>query len=93
MAAKIPKHETDKEIHFLKSHSKKFEASSIDNIDWIGFYRLIKLRFWMGQNAGYFNKANQRYSFFYSINQSIFIPPKIKRIILSYIRSWNSKNT
>ena len=28
-----------------------------------------------------------------SINQSIFIPPKIKRHILSYIYSWKSKNT
>ena len=28
-----------------------------------------------------------------SINQSIFIPPKIKRHILSYISSWESKNT
>ena len=31
----------------------------------MGFYRLIKLRFCKGQNAGYFNKANQRYSFLY----------------------------
>ena len=30
-----------------------------------GVYRLIKLRFCMGQNAGYFIKANQRYSFFF----------------------------
>ena len=52
-------------ISFLKSHSKKLEASSFNNIKWIGFYRLIKLRFRMGQNAGYFNKANQRYSFFF----------------------------
>ena len=53
---------------FLKSPSKKLEAFSFNNIKWIGFYRLIKLRFCMGQNAGYFNKANQRYSFFiYSV--------------------------
>ena len=45
---------------------KKLEASSFNNIKWIGFFRLIKLRFCMGQNAGYFNKANQLYSFFYS---------------------------
>ena len=43
---------------------KKLEASSLNSIKWIGFYRLIKLSFWKGQNAGYFNKANQRYSFF-----------------------------
>ena len=55
---------TELKISFLKSHSKKLEASSFNNIKWIGFYRLIKLRFCMGQNAGYFNKANQRYSFF-----------------------------
>ena len=63
MAAKILKHERAEKISFLKSHSKKLEASSFDNIKWIGFYRLIKLRFCMGQNAGYFNKANQLYSF------------------------------
>ena len=39
------------------------QAPSFNNINWIGFYHLIKQRFWMGQNAGYFNKANQRYSF------------------------------
>ena len=52
MAAKILKHE-------------RAETSSFNNIKWIGFYHLIKLRFCMGQNAGYFNKANRRYSFFY----------------------------
>ena len=46
---------------------KTLEASSFNNIKLIGFYRLIKLRFYMGQNAGYFNKANQRHSFFYSV--------------------------
>ena len=51
MAAKILKHE-------------RAETSSFNNIKWIGFYHLIKLRFCMGQNAGYFNKAYQRYSFF-----------------------------
>ena len=30
----------------------------------MGFYHLIKLHFCMGQNAGYFDKANQSYSFF-----------------------------
>ena len=43
---------------------KKLEASSFNSIKWIGFYRLIKLSFWTDQNAGYFNKANQHYSFF-----------------------------
>ena len=43
----------------FKSHSKKLEVSSFNNIKWIGFYCLIKLRFCMGQNVGYFNKANQ----------------------------------
>ena len=63
MAAKILKHKRAE-----KFRSKKLEASSFNNIKWIGFYRLIKLRFCMGQNAGYFNKANQRYSFFiYSV--------------------------
>ena len=48
----------------LKSHSKKLEASFFNNINWIGFYHLIKLRFWMGQNAAYFDKASQHYTFF-----------------------------
>ena len=30
----------------------------------MGFHHLIKQRFCIGPNAGYFNKANQRYSFF-----------------------------
>ena len=40
------------------------KISQYDNIKWTGFYRLNMLRFCLGQNAGYFNKANQRYSFF-----------------------------
>ena len=51
-------------MSFLKSHSKKLETSSFNKIKWIEFYRLIKLRFCMGQNTGYFNKANQRCYFF-----------------------------
>ena len=68
MAAKNLKHEGAEEFHFflrfLKFHNKKLEVS-FNNIKWIGFYRLIKLRFCMGQNAGYFNKANQRYTLFF----------------------------
>ena len=68
MAAKILKHEqAENWISCLKCHSEQLEASSFNNINWIEFYRPIKLRFCMGQNAGYFNKANQRYSFFYSV--------------------------
>ena len=64
MAAKILKHKRAEKFHFQNLIGKKLEAFSFNNIKWIGFYRLIKLRFCMGQNAGYFNKANQRYSFF-----------------------------
>ena len=64
MTDKILKHERAEKFHFLKSHSKKLEASSFNSINEWGVYRLIKLRFCMSQNAGYFNKANQRYSFF-----------------------------
>ena len=39
------------------------KASSFNNINGVGFYGLIKLRFWMGQNAGYFDKASQGYTF------------------------------
>ena len=35
--------------------NNNLEAYSSNNMKWIGFYRLIKLRFYMGQNAGYFN--------------------------------------
>ena len=73
MAANIPKHERAEKFHFLKiTYSKKLEASSFNNIKYIGFYRLIKLRFCMGQNAGYFNNANQRYSFFYLVLKKEF---------------------
>ena len=51
-------------LKFLKSHSKKLGVSPFNNIKWIGFYRLIKLFFCMGQNAGYFNKTNQGYILF-----------------------------
>ena len=61
MAAKILKYEWAEKISFSQSHTKKLEASSFNNIKWKGFYRLTKLRFRMGQNAGYFNKASQRY--------------------------------
>ena len=44
-------------LKFLKSHSKELEVSSFNNIKWIGFFCLIKLRFCMDQNVGYFNKA------------------------------------
>ena len=43
-----------------------YKIGSLFFFKWIGFYRLIKLRFCMGQNAGYFNKANRpAYSFFF----------------------------
>ena len=31
----------------------------------------MKLRFCMGKDAGYFNEANQRYSFFYSVLEKL----------------------
>ena len=82
MSAKILKHKQAEKFHFLKSHSKKLEASSFNNIKWIGFYRLIKLRFCMGQNTGYVNRANQRYSFLFSLKK---VASKIdEHIMLSY---------
>ena len=42
MAAQILKRERAKEF-LLKSHSKKLEATSFNNINWIGFYRLTFL--------------------------------------------------
>ena len=72
-------------MSLLKSHSTKLQASSFNNINWIGFYRLIKLRFWMGQiAAGFFDKANQRYSFFLSVFKKIASKMN-KRVILSYL--------
>ena len=43
----------------------------------------------MGQNAGYFNKANQRYSFLFSFKK---IASKIdKRVMLSYLLKFNKR--
>ena len=45
----------------------------------------------MGQNAGYFNKANQRYSFlffFYSVLKKLR-PKKDKRVMLSHLLYFN----
>ena len=45
----------------------------------------------MGQNAGYFNKANQRYSFlffFYSVLKKLR-PKMDKRVMLSYLLYFN----
>ena len=69
-------------------NSKKLEASSFNNIKWIEFYHLIELHFCMGQNTGYFNKANQRYSFFlFSFKK---IASKIdKHIMLTYLLLYN----
>ena len=44
----------------------------------------------MGQNAGYFNKANQRYSFFYIF--SFKNASKInKHVMLSYLLLFNKR--
>ena len=39
----------------------------------------------MDQNAGYFNKANQRYSFFYTFSFKKIASKIIKHVILSYL--------
>ena len=50
----------------------------------------MKLLFCMGQNAGYFNKANQRYSFFYSIFKKV--ASKIDEyVMLSYLLLFNKR--
>ena len=69
---------------FLKSQRKKLEVSFFNNIKWIGFYHLIKLRFCVGQSAGYFNKANQRFIIFYSVFENIASGID-ERIMLSYL--------
>ena len=44
----------------------------------------------MGQNTGYFNKANQRYSFFKSVLKKL--PQKIdKNVMLSYLLLFNKR--
>ena len=49
----------------------------------------MKLRFCMGQNAGYFNKANQRYSFFIQFKK---VASKIdKHLMLSYLLLFNKR--
>ena len=62
-----------------QSHGKKLEASSFNNIKWIWFYRLIKLRFCMARN-----KANQRWSsdyyyYYYSVLKKL---PQVKLFIV-----------
>ena len=76
---------SERKNFILKSDFKKLEASSFNNIKWIGFYRLIKLRFCMGQNAGYFNKAYQRYYFFYIFSFKKVVSKIIKHVMLSYL--------
>ena len=75
-----------KNFKILKFHSKKLEASSFNCIKWIGFwfYRLIKLRFCMGQNAGCFRiKQINAILFLFSFKK---IASKIdKRVMLSYL--------
>ena len=47
------------------------------------------MRFCMGQNAGYFNKANQRYSFFIQFKK---VASKIdKHVMLSYLLLFNKR--
>ena len=61
----------------------------MNNIKWIGFYRLIKLRFCMGQNAGYFNKAINALLFLFSFKK---IASKIdKHVMLSYLLLFNKR--
>ena len=74
---------------FFKTHIKKLKPSSFNNIPWIGFYCLIKLRFCVGQNAGYFNKANQRYSVFIHLKKNAW---KIdKHVMLTYLLLFNKR--
>ena len=54
----------------------------------MGFYRPIKLRFCIGQNVGYFNKANQLYSFFNSVFKKI-VSKIDKHLTLSYLLLFN----
>ena len=57
----------------------------------MGFCGLIKLHFCMGQNAGYFNKANQSaYSFFIFSFKKI-ASKKIKHVMLSYLLLFNKR--
>ena len=46
----------------------------------------------MGQNAGYFNKANQpAYSFFFFFSFKKIASNKIKRVMLSYLLLFNKR--
>ena len=45
----------------------------------------------MGQNAGYFNKANQRYSFFYIFSFKKIASKIIKHVMLSYLLLFNKR--
>ena len=45
----------------------------------------------MGQNAGYFNKAYQRYSFFYIFSFKKIVSKIIKHVMLSYLLLFNKR--
>ena len=45
----------------------------------------------MGQNAGYFNKANQRYSFFLLFSFKKVVSKIDKHVILSYLLLFNKR--
>ena len=67
MVAKILKHERAEKFHFLNFIVKNQKPLLLTTLNKQGFTLLInKLRFSMCQEAGYFNKANQRYSFLFS---------------------------
>ena len=64
MAAKILKHERAERYHFQNLTVKNQKPLLLKTLNEQAFFRLIKLHFCMSYNAGYFNKANQRYAFF-----------------------------
>ena len=45
----------------------------------------------MGQNAGYFNKAYQRYYFFYIFSFKKIVSKIIKHVMLSYLLLYNKR--
>ena len=49
------------------------------------------MRFCMGQNAGYFKKANQRYSFFFIQIKKKNASKVDKHVMLSYLLLFNKR--
>ena len=86
MAAKILKHEQTEEFFFLKSHSKKLEASSFNNLKLTGFYHLTKLPFtWARMLVISIKQINWLFFFLFMISFKKITSKRDICVMLSYL--------